>query len=150
MTMNINKNIIEAINRHAIETYPDECCGIVTGKGDEQAVHKCKNIQNALHADDPERHPRDAKTAYAIERAEAEKIYADTKANGEDVLGFYHSHIDCDAYFSDTDKDAQVVFGEPEYPEALQIVVSVIKKQICGLKAFRWDKEKQDFTSITL
>jgi proteasome lid subunit RPN8/RPN11 len=148
--MNINKDIIDSIYQHALETYPDECCGIVTGKGDEQTVHKCRNIQDELHADDPERHPRDAKTAYAIDREEADSIYKNARDRGEDVLAFYHSHIDCDAYFSQTDKDAQVVFGEPEFPDALQIVVSVIKKQICGIKAFRWDGEKQDFITINL
>jgi proteasome lid subunit RPN8/RPN11 len=148
--MNINKETIEEINKDAVEAYPDECCGIVTGKGEEQTVHKCRNIQNELHADDPEGHPRDAKTAYAIDRKEADTIYKNTKDNGEDVLAFYHSHIDCDAYFSQTDKDAQVVFGEPEFPEALQIVVSVIKKQICGIKVFRWNGEKKDFSSISI
>lgn len=148
--MKINKDAIEKINEHAIETYPDECCGIVTGKGDEQTVHKCTNIQNELHADDPERHPRDAKTAYAIDRVAAEKIYSEARKKGEDVIAFYHSHIDCDAYFSQTDKDAQVVFDEPEFPDALQIVVSVIKKNICGIKVFKWEREKKDFISFDL
>lgn len=146
--MDINKDIIDEIYKHAVESYPDECCGIVTGRGDVQALHRCRNIQNELHAGDPEGHPRDAKTAYAIDRAEADKIYSEAKKNGEEVIAFYHSHIDCDAYFSETDKEAQIVFGEPEYPDAVQIVVSVIKKNICGLKAFRWDRGKKDFTAL--
>ncbi|MBI4844804.1 MAG: M67 family metallopeptidase [Nitrospirae bacterium] len=148
--MKINKEILGGIYQHAVESYPEECCGIVTGKGDVQAVHKCRNIQNELHADDPERHTRDAKTAYAIDRAEAGRIYAEAKEKGHEVMAFYHSHIDCDACFSETDKEAQTVFGEPEFPDALQIVVSVIKKNICVAKAFRWDREKCDFVSFQI
>jgi proteasome lid subunit RPN8/RPN11 len=148
--MNITKETIEDIYSHALETYPDECCGIVTGKDAKQTVHKCVNIQNKLNADDPQRYPRDAKTAYAIDRTAAETIYTGAKEKGENVIAFYHSHIDCDAYFSQTDKEAQIVFGEPEFPAALQIVVSVIKKQVCGIKAFKWDGEKNDFISLPL
>ncbi|MDO8281585.1 MAG: M67 family metallopeptidase [Thermodesulfovibrionia bacterium] len=143
--MKINKDIIDRIYKHAVESYPDECCGIITGKDDLQILHRCSNIQNELHADDPEGNPRDARTAYAIDRAEAGKIYSEAKENSRDVIAFYHSHIDCDAYFSETDKEAQVVFGEPEFPDAIQIVVSVIKKNICGLKSFKWDSDKKDF-----
>lgn len=141
----MNKDIIDEIYKHAVESYPDECCGVVIGKGGTQAVHRCRNIQNELHAADPEAHPRDARTAYAINRAEADKIYAEARENGKEVIAFYHSHIDCDAYFSETDKAAQAAFGEPEFPDAVQIVVSVIKKNICGLKAFKWDKAKKRF-----
>ncbi len=148
--MKVNKEIINSIYRHAVEDYPDECCGIVTGKGKEQTVHRCVNIQNQLHAEDPQSHPRGAKTAYAIDRTAADKIYSSAKEKGEEVIAFYHSHIDCDAYFSQTDKDAQVVFGEPEFPEALQVVVSAIKKEICGLKVFKWDGEKKSFDTIEL
>ncbi|MBI4825691.1 MAG: M67 family metallopeptidase [Nitrospirae bacterium] len=148
--MKITKEIIDGIYKHAVESYPDECCGIITGKGDLQTLHRCGNIQNKLHAGDPDGHLRDAKMAYDIDRVEAKKIFAEAKNNGEDVIAFYHSHIDCDAYFSETDKEAQTVFGEPEFPDAIQIVVSVIKKNICGLKAFKWDGEKKDFVTLLI
>lgn len=148
--MKISKDVIDGIYKHAVESYPDECCGIITGKGDLQILHKCRNIQNELHADDPERHPRDASTAYDIDRAEVKKIYAEAKENGKDIIAFYHSHIDGDAYFSATDKEAQTVFGEPEFPDAIQIVVAVIRKNICGLKAFKWDRDKKDFVALRI
>lgn len=148
--MTINKEIIKEIYQHAVKEYPDECCGIVTGRAEKQILHPCKNIQNELHADDPERNPRDARTAYAIDRKEADKIYADAGKRGEEVLAFYHSHIDCDAYFSDTDIAAQTVFGEPEFPNALHLVVSVVERNILGVKCFKWDKEKESFVTLPL
>jgi proteasome lid subunit RPN8/RPN11 len=143
--MKPGKQIIEAMFQHAIETYPDECCGIITGNSTKQTGHPCQNIQNRLHSEDPERHPRDARTAYAIDRKEAEKIYAEAKQNKEDILAFYHSHTDLDAYFSETDKEVQIVFGEPEFPEAVHIVISVRARKVCDIKCFKWDRDKKDF-----
>ncbi len=136
------------IYSHAIAEYPDECCGIVTGNRNNQGVHRCKNMQDILHGEDPEKHPRNARTAYFIDRKEADRIFSDAKRNGEEVIAFYHSHTDNPAFFSDLDKEVQTVFGEPEFPDAIHIVVSVINRQINGIRCFVWDKEKKDFITI--
>ena len=141
----INRDTIERIFRHALRRYPEECCGIVTGNSEEQNVHECKNVQNQLHGEDPVGYPRDARTAYTIDRDEAERIFSVAKERGEEVMAFYHSHTDHDAYFSETDKEAQTVFGEPEFPNALYIVVSVKDGKIAHLKTFRWDSAGSDF-----
>jgi len=144
----INENVIDGIRRHALNTYPDECCGIVTKNTTHQMVHECNNIQNQLHAEDPVLHQRDARTAYAIERREAEKIFSDAKAAGKEVIAFYHSHTDHDAYFSETDKEVQTVLGEPEFPDALHIVISVKNGKFDHIKSFLWDRVKLDFISV--
>ncbi len=141
----ISKNVIDKIGRHALNTYPDECCGIVTQNKTDQAVHECTNIQNRLHAEDPALHQRDARTAYAIDRKEAEKIFSDAKAGGAEVIAFYHSHTDHDAYFSETDKEVQTILGEPEFPDALHIVISVKDGKLDHIKSFLWDGDKLDF-----
>ncbi len=143
--MYINKENLDVMYQHALESYPDECCGIVTGNDKYQTVHRCENIQNQLHEKDPVRYPRDARTAYVIDRSEAERIFAEVKKRGEDVLAFYHSHTDHDAYFSVEDVDAQTVFGEPEFPEALHIVISVRTRKIYDIKYFKWDKNNKYF-----
>ena len=148
--MKPGKQSIEEMFQHAIETYPDECCGIITGNSTKQTVHSCQNIQNRLYSEDPERHPRDARTAYAIDRKEAGKIYAEAKKNKEDILAFYHSHTDLDAYFSDTDKEVQIVFGEPEFPEAVHIVISVRARKVSDIKCFKWDRDKKDFIFVEM
>ena len=57
----------EEISHHAVETFPEECCGVILHNGGIDAVRRCRNIQNALHALDPESYPRDATIAYKIE-----------------------------------------------------------------------------------
>jgi len=142
------RGVIGEIYKHAIDEYPHECCGIVTGDADHQTVHRCRNVQNELHLQDPDRYPRDARTAYTIDRREAERIYATAREKGEAILAFYHSHIDCDAYFSETDVAAQTVFGEPEFPDAIHIVVSVVKGEVRGVRCYKWDKDRRDFITL--
>jgi proteasome lid subunit RPN8/RPN11 len=148
--MHLSRKVIDRIFKHAIEKYPDECCGIITGNAEKQAVHECENIQNLLHNEDPVKHPRDARTAYAIERNEAERVFSLTKEHNENILAFYHSHTDHDAYFSETDKEAQTVFGEPEFPDALHIVLSVKNGKAAHLKSYQWDKTGKDFIPVEL
>ena len=147
--MYLNEEVIAKIYQHALDNYPDECCGIVTGDEQDQSVHYFENIQNRLHADDPEKHPRDAGTAYAIDRKEFDRIVSASQERGEGIIAFYHSHIDHDAYFSVTDVEAQTVFGEPEFPDALHMVVSVRQGQIKEMKYFKWDKNRKDFVGYS-
>ena len=141
---------LDAIFKQALAEYPSECCGIVTGTGERQRVHACKNRQDELHAMDPEQHPRTSREAYDLDRAEMERVFADAARNGEAVLAFYHSHIDCGAYFSRMDKEVQTVFGEPEFPDAVHVVVSVDKGAIAEIKGYLWDGAEQDFREVAV
>ena len=136
---------IDAISNQAIAEYPSECCGIVTGTASSQRVHPCRNRQDELHAKDPVQHPRTSREAYDIDRNEMERIFSDAAAKGEQVVCFYHSHIDCGAYFSDMDKEVLTVFGEPEFPEAAHVVVSVQNRLVQELWGYVWNGEKRDF-----
>ena len=147
--MKLNENVIAKIYQHALDAYPEECCGIITGNRQNQDVHFCRNIQNRLHSEDPEKYPRDARTAYTVDRNEAERIFSSARERGHEVIAFYHSHVEFDAYFSEVNKEAQTVFGEPEFPEALHIIVSVKNKKINDIKYFKWDADKRDFISLT-
>jgi [CysO sulfur-carrier protein]-S-L-cysteine hydrolase len=148
--MRLSQESIEAISKQAVAEYPSECCGIVTGTAGGQRVHPCKNRQDELHAKDPELHPRTSREAYDIDRKEMERIFADAAAAGEQVLCFYHSHIDCGAYFSQMDKDVLTVFGEPEHPEAVHVVVSVQDRQVQEIAGYRWDSATQNFVTMSV
>lgn len=143
--MKLHKDVIDKIYEHALKEYPDECCGIITGNYDKQTVHICENIQNMMHAEDPARFPRDARTAYVIDRSEFDRIILSSIRKDEEVIAFYHSHAEHEAYFSEEDVAAQTVFGEPEFPDALHVVVSVMDRKIHDLKCFKWERENQVF-----
>ena len=143
--MKLNKGVLEKIYGHALKEYPDECCGIITGNDDKQTVHICENIQNKMHVEDPARFPRDARTAYFIDRPTFDNIISSSLKKGEAVIALYHSHAEHEAYFSEEDVAAQTVFGEPEFPDALPLVISVMDSNIHDLKCFKWDRGNQVF-----
>ena len=62
------------ISRHAVETFPEECCGVILDRGGSDEVQRLANIQNRLHALDPRTYPRDATIAYAINPRDLEAI----------------------------------------------------------------------------
>ena len=139
------------IEAHALEIYPDECCGLlVKNAGGGSIVHACENIQNKLHAQDPEAHPRTARTAYRMDDLQVSRILTATEDAGGKLSAIYHSHVDCDAYFSEEDQTAAQFFGEPAYPGVTYLVVSVIDGEVKNRKAFSWSDDSGQFEDVPL
>ncbi len=82
---------------HAEATYPNECVGAMIGNIEDGV----KNVDFALRL---ENSAEGSQAAYYELRPE-HLLQADKAAReqGKDMIGIYHSHPDCDAYFSDTD-----------------------------------------------
>ncbi|HEY5725130.1 MAG TPA: M67 family metallopeptidase [Methylomirabilota bacterium] len=138
------------VEAQAAAEYPGECCGVVLARGERPAdrlLLPCRNIQNDLHQKDPARHPRDARTAYYIDPRDLLTI-GRSEAEGYRVATIYHSHIDTGAYFSETDKRNALVSGEPAYPDAVYVVVSVMAARPVAANAFAWDPIQRDFLPI--
>ena len=143
----------EAWNRiasHAQETFPDECCGVVLSRDRADRVVPLNNIQNTLHDLDPLTYPRTAVIAYAMDSIELDAVVREAEANGERLKAFYHSHPNHEAYFSDEDKVFACPFGEPTFPDTVQIVVSIYERGVKTAKAFVWSDEKSDFVEVSL
>ncbi len=142
------KEQLDKIHRHAVEEYPFECCGIVIGKVgycDQDALFQCTNIQNKLHAKDPEIFARDARTAYNIDPVELMSILKEVESKQLPIKVFYHSHPEHDAYFSEEDSRMALFDGEPIYPGANYLVVSVYDKKIRDQAMFSWDPGTKTF-----
>ena len=139
----------ETIRVQAAEEYPFESCGVILSRGAERQLLRCRNAQNELHARDPVRHPRDARTAYYIDPKDLLRI-GDLERQGFDVAVIYHSHVDAGAYFSETDRRQAVVAGEPAYPDAVYVVTSVVGGAVDAAAAFRWDAARRDFLAMEL
>lgn len=150
MILAITKASLDALHAHACGTYPDECCGMIVERAGHEEVVRVTNVQNELHAKDPEQFPRTAQIAYTMGREAAPILIAAER--GELTLrAFYHSHPEHDAYFSAEDrKQALGGWDEPNYPQAAQIVVSVRAGLIVATKAFAWDADARDFPEVPL
>ena len=140
---------LQAIRAHAVQDYPSESCGVVLVREGERRLLRCRNAQNDLHAKDPARYPRDARTAYYIDPRDLLRI-GDLERQGFAVAVIYHSHVDAGAYFSETDRRQALVVGEPAYPDATYLVTSVVEGRAEASAAFRWSAAQRDFVPVDL
>jgi len=138
------------ITRHAEEEFPEECCGVVLSNGATDRVQRLRNIQNELHVRDPNTHPRTAAIAYNMDVRVLDSLLLEAGKLGYRLKAFYHSHPNHDAYFSAEDRDAATPFGDPTYPDALQIVVSVYERVVRTIKSFAWSEEKNNFVEVPI
>jgi proteasome lid subunit RPN8/RPN11 len=151
----IDARAMEAMRAHAEEAFPEECCGVLFATPEGPLVRRMTNVQNRLHAADPENHPRDARTAYQMEPRELFEVNRDGDRPGWRIVLFYHSHPSHDAYFSPTDR-ARALWGdaddapEPAYPGVAYLVLSVYERAVRAAKAYAWDEEARDFREIGL
>lgn len=138
---------LQALRTQALEEYPEESCGVIVARGDERRLLRCRNVQNDLHARDPERNPRTARTAYHIDPQDLLRI-GRLESEGFGVSVIYHSHVDAGAYFSETDRRQALMDGEPTYPGTTYLVTSVVAGRVEATTAFQWDETKREFLPV--
>lgn len=149
--MTVRRTSLDEIEAHACETYPDECCGWLVGlPGGGERVVRMRNYQNEAHAQDPHQFPRTARTAYYPHPSDYLEARTLVERAGHRLVAMYHSHPDHDAYFSDEDVAQATPFGEPEYPAALQLVISVYDGEVRDVKAFAWSADGASFEPVPL
>lgn len=141
--------IVDAISADARACFPEEACGFVVERGGALEVVRVTNIQNQKHAEHPEQFPRTAAIAYTM-GPEAVPVLVGHERGALSIRAIYHSHPQHAAYFSAEDKLQATVWDEPSYPDATQIVVSVIDGAVRDIKAFRWDEAARDFLEVPL
>src|ERR1700723_4543888 len=96
----------QALRRHGEETYPHECCGVLLGRVDNDGVSivtstaRCGNTRT----DSPQ-------NRYNIDPRELVRVQREGRERSEDIIGFYHSHPDHPAQWSQTDLAEAHWFG---------------------------------------
>jgi proteasome lid subunit RPN8/RPN11 len=138
---------LETIQRQAMEEYPEESCGVILAREAERRLLRCRNVQNELHARDPERNPRTARTAYHLDPQDLLRI-GRLESEGFGVAVIYHSHVDAGAYFSETDRRQALIGDDPAYPGTTYLVTAVIAGRVEATSAFRWDPARRDFLPV--
>lgn len=145
----IDRDAVEAMHAHGRELHPEECCGAIVERDGRDVVHRFTNIQSRLHAENPEEHPRDGRTAYAPEPKELYAALRAGEAPGARLKIFYHSHAVRGSYFSGEDR-ARAMFGDdPAYPDVTYVVVSDAREP-GEIRAFRWDEAAHDFVEVPI
>jgi len=99
----ISKQLLERIADHAAATYPDECCGLLVGQGDE--VLAVEATRNAFAAESGDR--------FEIDPLDHVRVWEAARRAGRQILGCYHSHPDGQAAPSSIDRRLARSFGGP-------------------------------------
>jgi proteasome lid subunit RPN8/RPN11 len=140
--LDIPAPLIRQLQDQVFAHYPGECCGLLVGPPGGGLVSRAlplENIADRLHALDPAAYPRTSRDAFMVNEAKLARLVREAEAAGERWLAFYHSHIDCGAYFSAEDKKYAAPEGAAVFPEVVQLVIACSGAAITAAKAFRWD-----------
>jgi proteasome lid subunit RPN8/RPN11 len=134
--------VIGEVFAHAVECYPEECCGLALGPPGSapERVVRCTNVQNRQLSRGES--TLDASRAFWIDERELLDATRDAEAEGKTILLIYHSHVDSAAYFSQQDlRGALGLDGAPLWPDAAQLVVSVRDGVVREAALFEWGDE---------
>ncbi len=118
MRIKVKHRIIAQIEQHARQCAPNECCGLLVGRGEIiERVYRLSNIA------------RDPQTRYFADPRELFLCQKQMRSRREKLLGIYHSHPRSRAVPSPTDIE------QAFYPEAVYFIVSLSPRP--EVRAFR-------------
>jgi len=122
--LRLSHDIYQALRRQGEETYPHECCGVLLGRSSEgvntveQAVRAGNTRTDAAH------------NRYNIAPLELVRIQRDAALEGLDIAGFYHSHPDHPAQWSQTD------FAEAHWIGCAYVITEVSQGRAAQTNSF--------------
>ncbi len=117
--------------------YPIEACGVLFGLGDgERTPWRVTGVRAARN-----QHGDDRRCHYLVAWEFQLSAEREARRAGEEVVGYYHSHADCEALPSDCDR-------EHAWPGYLYVICSVVKAQAVGLGLFALSGQGGPFSRI--
>jgi len=87
MTLRLPGALADEIRRHGEAAYPAECCGAMVGRA-EGAAKEVLRLAPAVNrrTDDPHR--------YLIAPDDLRQLEREVREEGQEIVGYYHSHPD--------------------------------------------------------
>ncbi len=142
----IPRAVLSEVERAGVAAYArdEEACGYLEGPADDElAVDRAvelENLANKYHAVDPDGHPRTGREYFKINALKFERAIADGRESGRPVKVFFHSHLDCGAYFSAEDAASMTLggTGDPSH-DLCYLVTAVDAGQVTAHRLFVWD-----------
>lgn len=96
-TLIVTQAVYDAMRAHGEETYPNECCGALLGRPESKGWSVVETIRAGNTRTDS------AHNRYNIAPIELVRIQRGARERGLEIAGFYHSHPDHPAQWSQTD-----------------------------------------------
>lgn len=150
--LRFSREVMTVIEKAGREAYlrNEEACGYLSGPVADallcdEAI-ELENLANKYHQVDPEGHPRTGHDYFKINGIKFEKAIEQARGGGRAVKVFFHSHLDCGAYFSEEDAASMTMGGEqaPTYQLAY-LVTAVDKGQVSAHRLFIWNDASTSF-----
>jgi proteasome lid subunit RPN8/RPN11 len=123
-TLSLKRSVYQAIRAHGEETYPHECCGALLGTHGEAGWRVVDSVRAGNTRTDS------AHNRYHIAPIELVRIQRTARERGLEIAGFYHSHPDHPAQWSQTD------FAEAHWLECSYVITSVAKGKATVTNSF--------------
>ena len=129
----IPTTVIRSIEKHALETFPEECCGFLLGHvGEPRRVMEAREAKNVAKEDRSRR--------YVVDPLELLHADEEARAKGLELVGIYHSHPNHPAEPSDFDRSRAA--GWYSY-----LILSVRDREPREFTAWRFDDSSGRFHS---
>jgi len=150
--LKIPQSVLAEVERAGVLAYArnEEACGYLSGPaGDalltDRAV-ELENLANKYHQADPEGHPRTGREYFKINALKFERAIAEGVKNERPVKVFFHSHLDCGAYFSAEDAASMTMgnTGSPSFALAY-LVTAVDQGKVSAHRLFIWEEASKTF-----
>lgn len=150
--LRIGKSVLQVVEHAAKQAYTrdEEACGFLEGPAaDALLVDRAvelENLANKYHRADPEGHPRTGREYFKINGLKFERAIREAEDVARAVKVFFHSHLDCGAYFSAEDAASMTMGGQgaPSY-ELAYLVTAVDKGEVTAHRLFIWDDPQRAF-----
>lgn len=100
-TLRIPEHLIADLDGYAVDAYPQECCGALLGlhePGESGRIWQVRSLWPAGNV-----HVNCRSRRYAIAPEDLLQAHKSARQQGEEVVGYYHSHPDSGAAPSPTD-----------------------------------------------
>jgi proteasome lid subunit RPN8/RPN11 len=123
--LKLSRDTYASLRRHGEETYPDECCGVLLGRFEDNGTKTVTRIARCGNTREDSPHNR-----YNIDPKELIRIQREGRERGEDVVGFYHSHPDHPPQWSETD------LAEAHWIGCSYVITSVEKGKAVATNGF--------------
>jgi len=128
--LNIEQTPLNEMIKDAVRTFPDECCGFLLGKEENniRTIIKIQVVDNAKEGDKRRRFIISAKDYLKAE------LFADE--NNLQLIGVYHSHPNHPAIPSEHDR----VAAQPYFS---YIILSVMNNEFDHIRSWRLNEQQQ-------
>jgi proteasome lid subunit RPN8/RPN11 len=123
--LKIPNEVYASLRLHGEETYPHECCGVLLGRFEDDGTKTVTRATPCGNTREDSPHNR-----YNIDPKELIRIQREGRERGEDVVGFYHSHPDQPARWSETD------LAEAHWIGCSYVITSVEKGKAATTNSF--------------